>query len=241
MEIIVAITMRKILVIFALLGSVQTVSHANSIEWGDQVFHNDRTSSGALINSTFKFELGTFGNTDLASTPLSDWRLNWKLLDTTGYNDTTKHFSDTATINFNMGDTSWSPDAGNFPPPAPTPVPHLDEGEQVYIWIYNNLNRDATTEWGIFTRIGGTAEHPAWVLPKGPSSHSVLPQTMFISEVDYAPFGGVPGSQNGGTYTPQGNFAFQTHSFGSSIPEPASEYLLGGLGMLVLVNRRRRI
>jgi hypothetical protein len=208
-------------------------ARAYSIGWGDAIYGTDLTSSGAPIDDTFHFELGTFGAfiPDEANLPL--WRSSWKILDTTSYSNSTRYFTDTAVLNWNSSNSTYSPAPANVPPPSAT----FAEGEQVYIWVYNNTNMDASTEWGVFTRTGSIdPKLPNWVLPSGSSDQTSFSLQMLIPDANANPFGRNPESIGLGTSTaPSGSFSYQTHSF---VPEPGTAALLvlvGGLGL-----RRRR-
>ncbi len=214
------------------------ISRANSIEWGSEPYSTALSSTGTPLDNTFHFELGTFNGLsssfipDESNIPL--WRDNWKLLDSTNYNTVTRLFTDTATLVYNAGTSNWSPSVGDVPPPSAT----FEQGEQVYIWIYNNTAMDATTEWGVYTRMGSVdPQNPDWVLPSGPGSQQVLPQFMFTPDVNATPFGGTPTSTGGGRFEPpSSSFSFQTHSF---VPEPGSAMLLVVASLSCLARRRK--
>ena len=211
---------------------------ANTIEWGSEVFANGLSSTGGSV-AGFNFELGTFGTFIPDETNMPLWRDSWKLLDSTTYNTTTKLFTDTATLVYNSSNSTWSPSAVDVPPPAPPQLPNqFAEGEQVYIWVYNNTNMDATTEWGVYTRTGSVDPlNPNWVLPAGPGSQTALPLFMFTADANATPFGGTPNVTGPGEFTPPvGVFSFQTHSF---VPEPGSVFMLALAGSMCLVRRRK--
>ena len=226
---------KKILGIAGMALASMTAAQADSIEWGGKAFGDPVNSQGSLLDTSYHFELGTFGAfiPDESNIPL--WRSNWKLLDSTGYNPVTKLFTDTATLTFNSGTSQWSPSVADVPAPSAT----FAEGEQVYIWIYNNTAMDATTEWGVFTRTASLDPKNAnWVLPSGPGNQTVFPQFMFTPDINSSPFGGTPSTTGGGYYVPpSGSFSYQTHSF---VPEPGSTLMLGLTGMLSVLRRRRK-
>ncbi len=220
-----------------LVGLISQATAASSIEWGDAAFGTDLTSTNSLLDNTFHYELGTFGAfiPDEANLPL--WRDSWKLLDTTSYNTATKNFTDTAVINYNSVSSTWTADPANFTPDPPSPS-EFAEGEQVYIWIYNNLDRDATTEWGVFTRLGSTdSKLPDWQLPFGAGTQQTFPLSFYMPDVNNSPWGCTPDVTGPGSSTsPSGSYSYQTHGF---IPEPGSALLLT-LGGLVGFTRRRK-
>jgi hypothetical protein len=213
-------------------------ARANSIEWGSEVFGVGLTSTGVPLDNTFHFELGTFNG--LSSSFIPDetniplWRSNWKLLDSTNYNTTTRIFTDTAVLVYNNGTSNWSPSVADVPAPSAT----FEVGEQVYIWIYNNTAMDSTTEWGVFTRTASLdPKLPNWVMPGGPGNQEIQPQQMFTLDTNATPFGGTPTTTGGGSYNPPtSTFSFQTHSF---VPEPTSALLLVVAGMGCFARRRK--
>ena len=208
-------------------------AEAHSIAWSDALGENDLTSYGALINSSYHFELGTFGSFTPDNSNLATWRTNWKLLDTGVYNDAIKYFSGEATQNWNATDSVWNPDASDAPASTST---QFAEGEQVYIWIYNNLDQVAGTEWGVFTRTGTGA----WKLPDfAGGGQPDLTQTMVMSQANTTPFGGLPTGQGPGYFTPPTTgFAYQTHNF-APVPE-AGSFILAGFALVGGLLRRRR-
>lgn len=206
----------------------------HTIVWTDALLDNDITSNGTPLSSAFNFELGTFGSSFIpeeANLPL--WRANWKLLDTTTYNDATKYFGDQAIQNWDTDDSSWHPDVSAAPA---DPATSFAEGEQVYIWIYNNLDQDETTEWGVYTRTGTGA----WKLPDYiGGGQPDLTQYMVMSEANATPFGGTPVGQGLGSFTsPTSEFAYQTHGF-NPVPEPTGLAILGFAVLGGLARRRR--
>jgi hypothetical protein len=195
-----------------LLGIAQmglTAAHAKSIAWGNEAYGTGILDPGIALNAMFHFELGTFGAfiPDEANIPL--WKANWKLLDSTTYNPTTRLFTDTATPVYNAVTSTWSPSATD----APQPGAQFSEGEQVYIFVYNYTTLDANSQWGAFTRINSLdPANPDWVLPGGPGNQTSFPQFMLQADVN------------------------QTLS---NVPEPGSVMLLGLIGALNFTRRRR--
>jgi hypothetical protein len=224
---------KTIFAIVCLHGMALSDAEANSIEWGSEAFGTGITSTGGSIDG-FNFELGTFGSFIPDETNIPLWRSSWKLLDSTTYNPSTKVFTDTATLVYDVNTSTWSPSATDVPPPSN----QFAEGEQVYIWVYNNTNMDATTEWGVYTRKNSVDPlNPDWVLPAGPGDQTALPQYMFTPDVNNTPFGGTPTSTGPGDYVPPSDqFSYQTHSF---VPEPGSAILLAVAGSMCLVRRRK--
>jgi hypothetical protein len=110
---------------------------------------------------------------------------------------------------YDVGADTWSPSATDVSPPGE----QFAQGEQVYIFVYNNTNLDASTQWGIFTRINSLdPTNPDWVLPSGPGNQTSFPQFMLVADVNQVL---------------------------SNVPEPSSVLLLSALGVMGLTRRRR--
>ena len=215
---------QRVFKIFCSLVALSVLSAAQaqgrSINWGDGFLGTDLTSTSTPIDSSFGFELGTFGSFIPDANNLQDWRMNWKILDTAVYDDGLKHASGTLTLDYHAasgGDPAYLTSSEN-------PTPHFAEGEQVYIWVYNDLAQTPATEWALFTNT------PAWVLPTGaPSGQPDLPANWYVPDAN-TPLAGA-------TTTVSGLPSFQTSSF-ASIPEPDGSLLVALIGLGLMLRRR---
>jgi hypothetical protein len=174
------------------------------------------------LTTTYHFELGTFGT--FAPTPnnIADWRAHWKLLDEGNYSLITKLFIGSASLSHDASTgqrtTSIADVAGS--------AAMFAANEQMYIWAYNDLNRDTNTEWGIFTRTNTTdVSNPDWKLPPGPDLQTSFPFYAFTPDANLALYGGTPNASGSGSHaSPTVYFSMQTYGF---IPEPSNVLLLG--------------
>ena len=199
-------------------------AQGRSINWGDGFLGTDLTSTLTPIDSSFAFELGTFGSFIPDAENVLNWRMNWKILDTADYNDSLKNFSSTLVLEYH------APSAGEpaYLTSTENPAVHFAEGEQVYIWIYNDLAQSTGTEWALFTNA------PAWTLPSGPpSGQPDLPANWYVPDANTTP---------AGNHTPvAGIDSFQTSSF-AAIPEPGCALLLvSAFGLTLQFRRRHRM
>ena len=231
--------MKQALIGFGTLLCALSAVEARTVFWGgptDAVLYQ---SDGVTpVDSTFTFLLGAFNDGfDPLSSALPTWATNFRTFDQAYYNDTTNFFSSSA----NMLDTGLS-DGVN----ADATFDFREK--QLYLWVFNSNSFNplvpTTTESALFT---GTS----WVMPPEGNcgcGEDNLPLNFYVSNMTSAIIGNVDPDYDGigspidgplGEFTrPTGAYDFQTHSF-TIVPEP-SVSLLGALGVLGLVLRRRR-
>jgi hypothetical protein len=226
------LTMTRTLCSLLLALSSITVS-ASTIEWGgsyeDQLF----TSTGAALDGTFRFELGTFtAGFNPNDTNRSSWATNWKVFDAAvngdGWTPATGYLTSSATLLSNL--TSDSPYAtGNLFTP----------GDKMYLWAYNTLSIAPGTEWALISgthNTTGSASDSNWILPNPTGQDGNVLQWRFTT-ADSAILGGVEGERGPGhySYTPP-SYNLQT----SNIPEPSSMLLLLSSASLLTLRRKRQ-
>ncbi|MGK0189375.1 MAG: hypothetical protein ACI9R3_005192 [Verrucomicrobiales bacterium] len=85
-------------VVFATAGSTL----ASQINWRSPILAINATSSGAAMDASFDFQLGTFASGFQPSADnLDEWSTHWSELDTTEYNATTRFFSSSVLLTSN--------------------------------------------------------------------------------------------------------------------------------------------
>ncbi len=206
-------------IIFSTLGL--GAASAQTLNWGNAVFDVSLDSDGNSIDdATFTFELGTFSSGFVPTEfNTGQWASEWTTLDSTSYNDAAEFFSASYTID--VGDASLA-------------------GEQAYIWVYNNMIGDETSEWAVITDDSSGDE---WVVPTyiDPGAGGPPPGTFDwrVSTATTSLWGGLnntagPGEQQ----VVPSNYALQTFTFSAPIPEPSSAVFLS-VAALGLLRRRR--
>ncbi len=203
-------------------GCLSTTVQARTINWGDAFLGTDVTSQNVSLDGTFTFELGTFGSFDPDAGNVTDWRTNWKLLDTEPYNSSLMFASSQVGLGY-VPAADGDPAYLTSDYYAAGLSPHFAEGEQVYIWVYNSLSPTPGSEWGLFT-------NATWTLPTGaPTGQPELPVNWYIPNSTESPYGS--------TSVVSGQDSFQTEGF-AAVPEPDGALLLGLLGLGIILRRR---
>lgn len=210
------------LAILALAGP----GYGQKINWGNAAGDINIDSHGDPLSAAFTFQLGAFvdnagGNPLLQFNPNENntdvWGANWVPLDTATYNQAAPpneyrgFFSD-----------SWIPPDNSY------------EGFQAYLWIYNNTAGDSSSEWALFTDLGGAN---AWIIPTATGSQQNFPFQWRVSTAVDLIFGGLnsvdgPGATDSGT-SPA--FAIQTNT----VPEPRVPLFLALAGAALFMRRGR--
>jgi hypothetical protein len=223
---------RTILALALLVMTSQTLP-ARTIDWGSAVGDSLVTSTGLALDSTFTFELGTFGSFVPSEFNLDLWLANWKVFDratapaANGWDPALGFVSGSATLLTN-GTSSDSP---------PLPAFTFAQGEQAYIWVYNGFTIDALTEWALVTNNGSDGNAlDDWTMPAH-ADQTALPLDWRLSNATQVPFGGLNDVEGPGDYSviPPA-FELQTHT----VPEPGSALLIAISGLLFQVRRRLR-
>jgi hypothetical protein len=182
-------------------------------------------STGALIDDTYSFALGSF-SAGFDANDISTWQSNWNPLAVAinggGWDTITREILFQGEIN--------ASNVANFP-----------TGTQMYLWVYNTQTIQAGTEWALITDVDPTnnAFSPSWQAPdvSGPS-----PGDFAVAEADTVLYGGVNDitSPNGTRTGTPSDFQIQTHSVTfAPVPEPGSCLLVGLAGLALRLRRRR--
>lgn len=200
-----------------------------SSEFNDLLFD----SNGNTLDTTFSFEIGTFGGFIPTYQNIDQWAANWHVFeraydpDANGWNAVDQFF--VAQADHNTSGNSESPDAN--------PLDVFIQGEKIYLWVYNSKDILPTSEWALVTDSvisGNTAEQ--WVIPD-PMDLPPISHEMKLVDADDVIIGGVNGVQGEGTFnaTPPA-FSLQT----AVVPEPGSGLLVLAAAAAFLQRRGSR-
>jgi hypothetical protein len=214
-----------------------------TIDWGSDPFGTLLKSDGnSLFTPTYHSQFGSFtaGFTPTASN-LDQWEANWnsgQTLDVAsgggnGISLENAYITGTFALNnSNVANTNGNLFAG---------------GSQMYMWVYdNNTTYQPGLEWALIT-------NPDWVVP-APTTNPTNAVWRSTDPNTVAVFGGVNNVQGGGDFTSPNlpaaanvddsdpaTFEIQTHTINASpVPEPGSAMLIGSVGLMSLLRRRRR-
>lgn len=203
------------------MACLHSGASASTIFWGSEYgvdVLND--SYGNPLDTTYSFEIGTFGSFVPTYANVSEWAANWKVFDRAydpdgnGWNAADQFF--TGTVEFNTSGGSESPDAN--------PSDVFIQGEKIYLWVYNSKTIDSNTEWALITDSVLTGNVSSqWVIPDPLAPSSDPSPDLKLVDADEAIIGGVNNVQGPGTFnaTPPA-FTIQT----AVVPEPGSALLI---------------
>lgn len=185
--------------------------HSQTINWGNPTpgFQNYQSDGTSNWSAGFNFDFGVFQSPfDPALNPPNLWAAEWITLDTATYNAGAGVFAD-----------SWIPQNNDY------------LGQQGYIFVYNNMTADETTEWFLVS-------NPAWVIPASGQGQSGMKLDWIVSQASSVLYGQTStetgdGEQGG---PPPGGFSLQSFTF---VPEPSTTLLFGGLLSLICFRRSR--
>ncbi len=196
--------------------------HAQTLNWGNEVFGGVTDSEGVTLDNTFVFELGSFVDGFVPTeSNLDQWVLNWEAFDQAAYNGTFGYFTSTVYVNNDVTSSNTTASTLSF------------AGLDAYIWIRNDDNPVEGTEW-LLTRAAN------WTFPSV-GGDCCNTQVIEWAVSDLEP-GDMPvwGRQNGaigsGEFTTAGTTGLQTFGF---VPEPSSALLVAVAGGFLVLRRRR--
>jgi hypothetical protein len=205
-----------------------------TIEWGDDFFGTDTTSTGSLLDGSFSVELGTFGGYVPDAANPWDWQQYWKPMDFVSYNPATRNFAGQVQLTFHDQPPGGEADyfTSDYVSPGGGAAPHFYEGEQAYIWIYNSRSPAGSVEWALFTRQATQSQQkPNWLLPVGDGGPQAFPLLWYVPGTDASPAGSVSVPQSGPS-------SFSTERIAAPIPEPSAAVALIAAGTILILRRR---
>lgn len=230
--------------LLALLAAVACLcSHvkASTVFW-DSVF-NDLLfdSNGNALDTSFTFEIGTFGTFEPTYGNVDQWAANWKVIDR-AYHESNPLFAPDSqgwsvdnqffagTVEHQTDGTSSSPDAN--------PADIFGEGETVYLWVFNSKDIVPSSEWALVTDgtpVGDSLDGSDWLIPNPTDTGSY---NWHLTDANTAIIGGANDDRGPGAYsaTPA-VFSLQT----AVVPEPGSALLLLAAAAAHLIRRARHL
>ena len=200
---------KTILTITLVAAAAITTVSAQSVNWGNTPGDINLQSDGtSFLDGTFTFELGTFNSGFVLGNESPDtWGDAWNAIDVATYIPGDGYFSD---LHVFETDTY--------------------AGQQGYIFIYNNLNGDETSEWFLTTNTN-------WIIPSSAGGQIGLPLEWRIFNATSVPYGQTPSDTGEGEGTPPSSgYTLQTFTF---VPEPGTTLLFGVLLSSIFFRRSR--
>ncbi len=214
---------------------------ASTVFWGSSFNDNLFNSAGTALDSTYSFELGTFGSFTPTYQNVDQWQANWHLIDyanTTDSNwDSTNQFF-AGTVDFDTTGNSHSHSDPNTGIPLYNSSDVFTQGDTVYLWAFNSKAIVPGSEWALVTEVGNTGKLSGdpWVIPN--PADTMGSYNWSLSDASTSIIGGANGVQGPGGYsTTPPMFSLQT----AVVPEPGSAFLLLAAAAAHLARRARRL
>ncbi|MGV3659671.1 MAG: PEP-CTERM sorting domain-containing protein [Prosthecobacter sp.] len=215
------------------MACLQGGALASTVFWGSEFNDLLFDSNANTLDTSFSFEIGTFGGFIPTYQNIDQWVANWKVFDrafdpdANGWNALDQFF--VGTVDHNTSGNSESPDAN--------PLDVFVQGEKIYLWVYNSKALEDGSEWALVTDsvlAGNTASQ--WVIPD-PLDPPGTSYELKLVDADDVVIGGVNGVQGEGGFnaTPPG-FSLQT----AVVPEPGSGLLIFAAAAALLTRRASR-
>lgn len=219
--------MRLLIFTFSALVAA-TCARGSGVDWANGPFDPVpmMDNFGNALDSTYVFELGTFGNGFVPTAANVElWSVNWKLLSVAAAPDdwfpAIPSFGESFSFNAN-GTVLGLPGSATF-----------TAGEQAYLWVHSGV------QWALVTdTLPGATGDDIWQLPAPGDAGPTSQLTWVLDQANVAIVGGVNGVQSGTpiAFDPGSNFRLQT----AVIPEPGSCLLVLLAGCLARFHRFRR-
>jgi hypothetical protein len=219
-------------VTLALVALAQpSLSQASTVSWGSDTDSFLFNSSGIPMDNSFTFEIGTFGGNFVPlATNSADWFSNWKRLDqATASNGRFNPGAGWVTSNFTILDGSDPSTTTDVTTNSPfkDASKEWQVGDKAYVFAYNTQTISPATEWALIS-------DPTWLLPPS-ESHSSITSDWLVNTATQVVMGGNGETFVGVRSVDPGIADLQT----TVVPEPSSALLIGAVGMLGLLRRRR--
>ncbi len=239
------------LIIPALMALAGLRLHAQTLNWGNEVWSSLADSKGDTLDNAFVFELGSFASGFTPdATNVDLWAENWHVFDQADYNgydgpldDVWGYFTSTVQISGDPLHPEGDPlHTETVTSSYPGSLGFNFSGLEAYIWVRNSDDPVEGTEWLL-------VRADTWTFPvDGGECCDVTLIEWSISDLDDTTVpvwgrqsgldgGGQPYTSTGsGSFTADHPYDLQTFTF---VPEPSTAILsfIGGLGMVL---RRRR-
>ncbi|GEP42211.1 PEP-CTERM sorting domain-containing protein [Brevifollis gellanilyticus] len=205
-----------------------------SISWFDGSGDVIVNPTGTALDSSFIFEIGTFGSFVPTDNNLDQWAANWKVFDRAvigdGWNPAEGYFTSFAQLS-----ETGTPGLGQSSFSAET----FQSGEVAYLWVYNALDLVPTSQWALVRDSTNGPGSGSWLMPTA-DDNAVDSTDWDLLQANQAILGMVNGVMGPGDYTPIGNPGGGAAWLQlAAVPEPGSCLLLGVAGLLGLWRRKR--
>jgi hypothetical protein len=199
--------------------------HAQTLNWGSEVFSDLVDSRGETLTDVFVFEIGAFTpGFSPAVDNIFDWYANWHVFDQANYSQANGYFTSTVEMQDNGTSNSLALAAKGM----------SFEGLEAFLWIRNNDSAEVGAEWLL-------VRSPVWIFPAPIPGccGNEIPVEWSVSDLspnDAPRWGNQGGYLGPGAYTVTGAFDLQTHTF---VPEPSLALLLLATAAGGALRRRR--
>ena len=119
-----------------LVSNAAILQAQTTINFTSPAFEKGKNSSGAILTSSYTFELGSFGSFTPSALNVADWATNFTVLGSTTWGESFTQYSGTGNLTHNN-----------------SPFTTSDQG---FVWGYNTKTIDGSTEWILLTNASWT-------------------------------------------------------------------------------------